>query len=615
MPNFFNKDSIPRLPERPNNIDKFCTYLCIVERNGRMAIEWKDRLYLKRNLELYAAKAPEFANLCRQQDKGRGMALFWMNVALNEPHSAMLALEHLAAYFEASCYQAAKNVWQKSSDRPWEEYLDIARFMIYHKENFLKVLEKYDLERKVNLDTYIHEVLIKTIKSEAAVGRFSPWRLLYKKSEDELKEALKKDGQREPQISKFIFARKYFKKVYLINTVQNPARLVGQKYPAPDAEDFNEIAKCYNAEKLLPSAPHEVSASPGTVTGEQIKEWMELCIKALQRYCSNSINPVSIEVLNEYGTEIKNEDSDPSNDAEWQSFWDAVESGDAVNRTDAAFREEMANIKVLVEKGIQQGKLQTSHQKIPLLYYGVGLTQTLIGKRLGINQTNIGRHLCKYYEMHLLKKLGEISQPTEWVKPYVSGWLVKDYTSPRHSDLIQAALVEALKKFIPEYREILQLRYGENLTERQISARLCINEAEVKQRICKAQCCLESDLLQVIAQWQDKYVKSWLYRFYKLTVYSVLESGLINLSEECQDVVIYSYCQRRNEQQTAKQLNLAEHQVKEKLCLAQMQLRDTVVDWVQENLDISLDREAELSKVNIILQEWLQNLYKSSQGA
>ncbi|MCL1463897.1 sigma factor-like helix-turn-helix DNA-binding protein [Argonema galeatum] len=612
MSNFFIKDSIPRLPERSNNIDRFSMYLMLDNCNGRMVIQWKCRLHLKRNLELYEAEDPQFAKLCRQQDKGRGIAEYWVKVvqsATGEIKSRKLALEHLAAYFESTCYQAAKKVRSQSSDRAWDEYLYIARKMVYNFDNFAQVLERYDDSQRANLDTYIQDILEKTIKSEVTVGKFSRWRLLYKKPDKDLKEALEITKYGQLQVSQYLFARKYFKQVYLINKVQNPSRQAGQKWPLPDLADFNEAAKYYNAEKSLPSAPHEVSASSGMVTGEQIKQWMESCIEALQKYSVNSIDAVSIEFLNESGIEIKAEES---NEVDSHSFWDAVDSEDLINRTDVAFREEIENIKAKVDLRIQQRKLQIHHKKIPNIYYGVGLSQTQIANILGITQGNIARHINSYYEVPLLEKLAAISQANKWVNPSVSRWLVKDYASPLHSDLIQATLVEAINKLTPEYREVLQLRYGHNLTEKQISARYCIMEVEVNQRINEAQICLESALLKVIEEWLDKYVKSWLYRFYKLSIYSALNSALANLSNDCKEVVNYRYYLRRTEEQTAVQLNLNENQVNERVYLAKIELRDSLLKWIIGNLDVSLEKESELAKVNILVQEWLQILYKSN---
>lgn len=625
MFNFFAKNNIPRLPERANNIDKFSTYLMPDNRNGYMKIEWKSRPHLKRNLELYAAKDRQFARLCQEQDKARSIAYFWMDKAINELQPLLdwepinrkiLALEHLAAYFEQNCYQAAKAIWAKSRERTWDEYLSIARANVYQPDSLLKLIEKYEFSHGANIDTYIQQVLRKAIKSETDVGKFSNWRLLCKESDKKLKEALETAGHGKAQIACFLLARKYFKQVYLISKVKNPSRQSGQQWPHPDLGDFQSAANSYNAEKALPSA--RIPPTPETVSGEEIKKWMEICIKAIRNY-PRSINPVSLEGLKEVGIEASVEEfSEIGEKIKLHNIWDNVnsESNDRelVDRTDTAFKTEIENIKMLVEKRIQSGKLQLYHRKIPLLYYGIGLTQTQIGTKFGINQANINRHLTNYYEVPLLEKLAEMSQSKSWVKPYVSGWLVKDFSSESRSNLIQAALVEAIAKLPPEYQEALQLRYAQNLNVQQISDRLCINSNEVSQRIDKAQQDLEATFLKVVDRWLEEYVKSWLNRFYKLPIYTGLDEALKNLAPEYRDILVSCYCQRRSEQQTAKLLNIDEKQFEEKIRLAKAQLQDNLLQWIRSNLDISLDKEAELVKVNILWQEWLSNLYKSNQG-
>lgn len=612
MFNFYRKSDIPRLPERPNNIDRFSSYPILDFNNERMVFRWKYRWHLKRNFELHEAQDTEFAKLCRLPDKGRAIAEYWMKVAQStnqEINRRKLALEHLAAYFESSCYQAAKNVQSQSRDRDWEEYLCIARIKIYDLDNFGKILEKYDFRQGANLDTYVQNILEKTIKTEVSVGKYSRWRLLAQKSDKELKEALQKHGYGQAQLAQYLFARKYFKQVYLINKVKNPHRPTGQKWPLPDLEDFQEAAKYYNAEKSLPAAPHEVSASGVTVTGEQIKQWMEICLEALKKYKTNLSDAVSIEFLNESGIDIKSKESDRVN---LYSDRDTDESPSLIARTDAFFQEEIENVKAKIEQQIQKRKLQTYHKKIPIFYYGIGLTQAETANILGINQANIARHIANYYELPLLEKLAAISRPDEWVKPFISRWLVKDYTSPVRSDLIQATLVEAINKLTLEYREILQLRYGQNLSENQISVRYSISELEVHQRISEARNCLESVLLKVIQEWLNKYVRSWLYRFYKQNICSTLTSALTILSRDCQEVVNYVYREGWTIEQTAKQLKLENHRVKEIICLAKIELRGSLLKWMVENLDVSLEKESQLAKVNGIVQEWLQNAFNSN---
>ncbi len=354
--------------------------------------------------------------------------------------------------------------------------------------------------------------MIKTIKHETDVGKFSCWRLLYKKSDKELKEALQTAGCNEPDISRFIFARKYFKQVYRVNKVKNPTRQIGKKWPEPEQEDFEKSAQCYNTEKLLPSAPHEVSASLSVVTGKQIQSWMEICITALQNY-PKSITPCfSLEALQATGRELEFEEQQKALVLEWQEPVETEElrqeQQHLANQTDFTLRQQMKTLK-------------PEYQKILLLYYGVGLSQKQLAARLGINQGTISRHLSKS-TVKLLDALVGLSQPHQWVKEYLAQWLEQDYPAPLHSDLIQAALVSAIKKLERGEREILQLRYGQQMDEQKVANQLGINQTEVTQRLQRVKHQLQKSLLSVINIWIKMYIEKWLSSYYKSQIKSVL---------------------------------------------------------------------------------------------
>ncbi len=542
MFNFINLDGIPILPRRESNIDKFSMYLMLNTQNGRLVIQWKYQPYLKRNMELYEEMNEGFSRLCRQQDKGIGLAQFWRDVALFKPqpiadwepaNKPTLAWEHLASYFEEKCYWAAKHVCKEYNKHSWEEYLCLARLLVYNPLKLGEILARYD-SAKANIDTYVTEALAKHIKYEAEINRFSRWRLLYKKSDKELKEALQISGHCEPEISQVLFARKYFKQVYLVNKVKNPSRQTGKKWPDPDQEDFDKSASCYNAEKLLPSVPHEVSATSTTVTGKQIQDWMEICITALQNYPKLIVPLFSLDALQAIGREAKSEERKNDYKLEWQGTAVVCETGEYfVNKTNSALRQQLETF-------------QPEHQKIMLLYYGFGLKQKQLAVKLGINQSTISRYLAKS-TLKLLDTLARVSQPQQWVKQYVTGWLEQDYPAPLHSDLIQAALVSAIKELEPEKREILQLCYGQQMDETKIAHQLGVNPAEVTAKLSQSQHQLQENLMNAINIWIKEYIEKWLSKHYESVVNSVLKTiSNVNIElepEEKINAVVEAYLQ------------------------------------------------------------------------
>ncbi|MEH2373812.1 sigma-70 family RNA polymerase sigma factor [Nostoc sp.] len=516
--NFTKYDSIPVLPKRRDNFNKFSTYIVLINQNNQLALQWKHQPSLQRNLKLYEDKHQEFSNLFCHQDRGIDIANFWRKVVFDESqliadwkpsNKIQLAYEHLASYFEEKCYWAAKDLCKERNANSWEEYLCIARLLVYNPLKLKEILVKYN-SQSANIDTYITHTLTNHIKSSAEVSRFSRWRLLYKKSDKELIEALKVFGIIEPEISLMIFARKYFKQVYLINKVKNPTRTTGKKWIAPDEEDFSKSAQCYNLEKVLPTAPHEVFANSTKVTAKQIQDWMEICIKALESYPISILPKFSLDAL-QGEFEVKSELQAP--EIEWEkisSTEDTREQGFLANQANSILSEQLQSLKL-------------DERKILLLYYGFGLNQKQLADRLGMNQSTISRYLTKS-TIKLLETIARISQPQRWVKQYVGRWLESEYHAPVHSDLIQAALVSAIKKLVNEEREILQLYYGEQMDEIKIASQLGISLNKIATILTKITNQLQEKLMQEITIWIKEYLEKWLSNYYKSLIKIVLKN-------------------------------------------------------------------------------------------
>ncbi|WP_449420398.1 sigma-70 family RNA polymerase sigma factor [Phormidium nigroviride] len=513
MPNPFNQESIPRLPERRDNANNFCTYLMLATHNSRPAIEWKNHLHLKRNFELYQQRNQQLSSLCSQPNQIKKLAEFWREIAIDtlpsspdwEPKNRqILALEHLASYFETECYHAARTVWLQSQDFPWDEYLCCARVFIYNFEHLLRLLRSYNLSHQTALDTYIQQTLIQVIRSEVSIGKFSPWRLLAIKSDKELQEALQRFCYQEPCITQFMFARKYFKQVYRFNKINNPAiRKTGEKWPEPDIEDFQAAAECYNAEKSLPTAPHEVSAG-SNITEGQIQAWMKICISALQNY-PKSINP---QPLPEF-PELPNPEIEDS----------GTLTKESLKKINSAFRKYLESLK-------------PDQHKILLLYYGAGFKQKQVAKQLQVNQSVISRRLDAI-KIKLLETMVEMSQPHSWVANYVAGWLQRNYRTPLHSDLIEMALVAAIKELESEEKEVLRLRYGdERLAVEKIACQLSIDLSQVNTILSQTQQKLQANLIKVLNSWVKEYVEKWLEKFYQSQILAGCGKRNLSLGDE-----------------------------------------------------------------------------------
>lgn len=562
--------NIPTLSKGLHNWEKFFHMMRDAENRG----QWTNQPRLKRNFELYQRNRSEFAALCKPEDSGQQIALFLLNLIIKDPqplenweprNRKEWALQCLACYLEQSCYWAAKQVWEQHSDCPWEDYFSMARCFVGDTDKLLGILTKYKPEDAV-ITTYVQKILVRTIKTEAEVGKFSNWRLLCETSQNELREALQIEGYREPQISWYLFVRQYFKQIYKMNKVKVPTRKTGQKWPQPDEDDFSETAESCNVEKSLSCAPHEVSVGLPFLDSKQVETWLNLCIKALRDYPQSINRHSSVEALqDQFGDTIEYQLLDNYSN----SPLPALEESSRKRQVNTAFLAEIEILQVKVEQGIEKNILKPYHRNIPVLYYGIGLTHTQIAKKLGINQSSISRHLWKYYEGPLVEKLASLGKSPKWFQSKILQWLNKDYSSPVYSDLIQEALVEAVKQLELETRKVLNLRYFEKLTSSQISQRLCITELEVNQRIVKAQQGLEKSLFDELTKWHKSIVTSWLEKFWKTQIELVLGDAspwiVIDVSRVGKT------------------------------------LRDVLLDWISATMNINLDSEAELRKVDRLI--------------
>lgn len=524
MLNFTNWKNIPALPKREHNNQKFFTYLILNNRKGFSSLQWKNHLNLQRNIKLYEQMHDKFRDLCYMQDKGNAMAQFWREVVLNEAtansweptNKTQLAWEHLASFFEEKCYWTAKDLCRDSNIETWEEFLCLARLLIYNPLKLREILVRYNPSRN-NLDSYVSEALSNYVKSETAQNKFSRWRLLYSKSDKELKEALQVFGRNEPEISQFMFARKYFKQVYLMSKVKNPARKVGQKWLNPDAHDFEQAAKCYNTEKSSKSAPYEVSVNSMKVTGTEIQQWMEICIQALEQYPKSILPQFSLEALQSTGFEAKSESIKSIEELEWQNALVTEESKEF---------QLSGKINLILSEHLKT--LKPDAQKILFLYYGFNLNQKQLADILNINQSSISRCITKS-TLNLLTEILKISQPQLWAYNYVQKWLKQSYQAPIHSDILQASLVMGVKKLSDEEREILQVYRNQKLD---------MDKDKIKFDNIMSK--LQDNLLLDINNWVKKYIDKWLSKYYKSVSISLLKNANYKYNEKLDTQTIVS---------------------------------------------------------------------------
>lgn len=619
-----NPNPIPNPPQRSPALKQFCTYLRLNYQGGRWVLEWTTEPRLRRNIQLYTAQDPNFAQLCDRRDDGTGLEQFWIALALDSlpsqgwepPERQQLAFQHLASYYEPICHQAARSIAQEHSQILWEDALTIARLWLQKHDKLADILKKYHPNGPARFSTYLQSVLIRTIKSETDVGRYSYWRLLCKAPDYEIAQALESVALGNTRISQLLLARKLFKKVYIAQRINGGGRKFGEIWPAPHPKDFAETAKFYNARRLSPSALPEVAANPPS-NPEQIESWMHCCLKALKKKRVRENQLDSIDELEEkQGLEIP----DPATESAGAILEERSETevsdalGSRIKRIHELFETELRGCRSIQEFQLGGHPVLIDKDRILLLRYGIGLTQTQIGELRGIHQSNVNRKL-KSYRTGLLTALTQFSQPKAGVIKSVRVWLEKNFSAPNRADLIAQALGEGIKTLKDaEDRELLSLRYGQNLTVPQIGDRLGMTAVEVESRLSHLETQLHNFLLTTLEKWIDEYVDKWLYGFYKTALEQILNQGFNLLSPDIQKNLKLYYTHRVSRPGMTQGVGLDEERVHYLFWEGICQLETYLIQHLSQRLNVLLVGPVERQKIAQLLAEWLTNLPKSDSG-
>ncbi|MCT7982223.1 hypothetical protein NG796_02835 [Laspinema sp. A4] len=583
-------------------------------------LEWKTEPRLRRNFQLYITQDPNFAKLCDRREDGMGLEQFWIALALDPPppqrweppDRQQLAFQHLASYYEPICHKAARAIVDTHSQILWEDAFTIARLWLQKQDKLAEVLRKYQPNGPAQFSTYLQSVLMRTIKSETDVGRYSYWRLLCKAPDYEIAQALESVYLGTDQIPQLLLARKYFKKVYIANRINGGDRRKGEIWPTPQGEDFAETANFYNAQRLLRSALPEVAANPPS-NGEQIESWMHCCLKALKDKREREHNRSSIEELQQQqGLEIP----DPNPESEEAILEEGFEEDcpdspqSQIHRIHKLFETELRGCSSILEIQLGDRPVLIDPDRILLLKYGIGLTQNQIGELLRLHQSSVNRKL-KTYKARLLSALTQLSQPEARSMESVQGWLQKNFLSPNRRDLIAQALVEAIKTLKFEDRELLSLRYGQKVTVEQIGDRLALPLDQVQFNLSHIESQLHKYLFTTLKNWIKQYVDKWLYDFYKTALNHTLNQGFNLLSPDIQKNLEFYYTYRVSLETMTEGVGRDEQRVHDLFWEGICQLETYLLQELSEVIKLPLGTRIERQKITQLIEDWLKNLERS----
>jgi RNA polymerase sigma factor (sigma-70 family) len=395
---------------RQDLIEIFSTFLQFEEDNfSHWMSEPRLRRSMAKALHGTSVRKPEF------------WALFWHR-SYRET-SSRLARDHLWAYLEESRYNAATKVCLKYGHLfpkyTLADYCALASFQrVSQKDKDMSTVEKIltDFNPQLNnslssfaFAVFRHRLIDRLRWENQCVGQ-SQWSLLRHVSETMLREALNNFGVvDEATLECYLLAWDCFKEKYV------PKGNIRKALSAPDEKTWEEIAVLYNSLREQDQIEADVEA---------IKEWMDICGKAIRHYLSPPIqslnapvSSVSASVSDENRVEVGDTLADEGGDL-WENIF---------------IQEGSKNINSVLLAAIAQ--LLSEQQLVLSLYYCEELSQAQIAQELEVNQATVSRRLQRARRVLLdtvtlwaeQQKLSLSSDFIYEISQHIEAWLVERY--------------------------------------------------------------------------------------------------------------------------------------------------------------------------------------------
>ncbi len=578
---------------------RFCTFYDFTYNNGYPPFKPLVQSQLRKRIERLARLHPEW--------KESDYVQYFGEIMLNQPESDVekrFAHWHFLAYLDLDrCYL----IWRNFHYFPFyaaksEDFYNLTNEILYLLPKFIKYLSKYNPqnESKASIKTYIIGILNNSIREN--INLQSNWHLLCNVDTNslrrannfgqKLRKALEKYGLREPAISHYIFAWRYFVPVYKHNRIYNFEQRRNERWPEPTNSDFAEAAQYYNTQRFQPDAPLQVSTGQ-EVTPEIIEEWMIICIKALRK--AEEIIEISrdADIYEQQEEQIDN----------WITLDSQDDKSDSLEQVEIILRQEIKKIEANLDK-INSRIPQESRRAIMPLCYANRLTilnQEQLASLLGVHQGTISRYISKYIETPLLNRLKELLDRTFELEFYLDKFLSSRFDNPHQKNILDGLLVESIKNLDEQKQYILKLRYGQKMNLSQIGSRINSRITIDENDISKIKNNLKRLFQDKIHKWQAEYIRSWLRNYNKNIIQTVLINAFKQLNILAREIIKRRYCQQMDEEEI---INLyPQCNVSQIISETKQQLEDSLLQWVNNYLAISLNSKN--LQVRSVIDDWL----------
>ncbi len=578
---------------------RFCTFYDFTYNNGYPPFKPLVQSQLRKRIERLARLHPEW--------KESDYVQYFGEIMLNQPESDVekrFAHWHFLAYLDLDrCYL----IWRNFHYFPFyaaksEDFYNLTNEILYLLPKFIKYLSKYNPqnESKASIKTYIIGILNNSIREN--INLQSNWHLLCNVDTNslrrannfgqKLRKALEKYGLREPAISHYIFAWRYFVPVYKHNRIYNFEQRRNERWPEPTNSDFAEAAQYYNTQRFQPDAPLQVSTGQ-EVTPEIIEEWMIICIKALRK--AEEIIEISRDA-DIYERQVEQIDNEITLD------YPGGES-DSLEQVEIILRQEIKKIEANLEN-INSSIPPESRRAIMPLCYANRLSiynQGQLASLLGVDQGTISRFISKYIETNLLNRFKDLLKTKFELGFYLDTFLLNRFANPHRGNLLDKLLVESIQELDDRQQHILRLYYGQKITLAEIELKIDQTNTINENYIAEIKYGLQLLFQKRFNKWQKKYIKYWLKKYNQNIIETVFLKGFEQLNIVDREIITRRYCQKMDEQEI---INFyPQYNINQIINKAKQQFHNYLIQWINNHLGIVLD--ANNSQVRTVIDDWL----------
>ncbi|MBD2295485.1 sigma-70 family RNA polymerase sigma factor [Anabaena sphaerica FACHB-251] len=369
---------------RQSILEMFATFLQFESErlNG-----WVYDAKLHRSIQYLLLQIPQ------TQNSENFWAIYWHKAWQTQSNS--LALGHLSAYLQETCYWAVKRTIPQfaSVQSSLADCFQIAIAQVP------KILKGCDPNQKASLKSYSNvafgNIIRDALRQQQEIDYANDWALLLKLSRKRLQEALQNAGVTDEIIARYLLAWKCFTDGYILSKSPGVRKL--QK---PDQDTWDIITQIYNRERLT-------LKNPGTeCTPETLEKWLLFSAKHARAYLYPVVSSLNLPKLGQTEGELQDDLPDNTHESLLASIIAEEEAETQKNQ-----QIEIHNLLVAT-----LAKLTPQAQQLLQLYYQQALTQQQIAQQLQIQQYQVSRQLSKARES-LLLAITKWSQETAHISP------------------------------------------------------------------------------------------------------------------------------------------------------------------------------------------------------